>query len=446
MPRTKPRTGEAPHILVIGGGFAGVECVKQLRRTNVRVTLVDKHNHHLFQPLLYQVATAALSPANIAAPIREIFASDRHVHVMLDEVTGIDVPSKCARLASGAEIEADSVVLAAGLVPMYFGRDDWRDAAPSLKTIDDALEIRRRFLLAFETAELEDDPAAQQRNLTFVVIGGGPTGVEMAGALAELSRKTIRSEFRHIDPGSARILLVEGQDRLLPTMHPDSSRRALEDLERLGVEVSLSTRVESIDDASVALSDGRRIETVNAIWAAGVAGSKLAAETGGPLTRDGRVVVEPDLSIPENPDVFVVGDLAHVRHPRTGAEVPGVAPAAIQMGRYVGRLLRRETRARELGWPARDRRPFRYLDKGTLATIGRDKAVAEVFGRRFGGGVAYLLWALVHIYFLVGYRNRLLTFMQWVWHYVRYDRAARIITGGHRPKLAQPRRRTRTAA
>jgi NADH dehydrogenase len=272
-----------------------------------------------------------------------------------------------------------------------------------------------------------------------VVIGGGPTGVEMAGALAELSRKTMSKEFRHIDPTRARIVLVEGRDRLLSFMHEDSSRRARADLERLGVEVMLDTMVESLDAYGVTLAGGERLESVNVIWAAGVTGSELARQTGAPLTKDGRVEVDADLSIPGYPNVFVAGDLARVVDPRRAQEVPGVAPAAIQMGRYVGGLLAREARARADGVELPARAAFRYVDKGTLATIGRNKAVAEVFGRRFGGYVAFVLWAVVHIYFLVGYRNRLLTMLQWFWHYVRYDRSARIITGGARPKLEQPR-------
>ena len=334
---------DTPHIVVIGGGFAGVECVKQLRRAPARITLVDRQNHHLFQPLLYQVATAALSPANIAAPIREIFARDRHVQVMLDEVTRLDPATRTVRLASGHSLSADYLVIAAGLRPVYFGNDRWRPDAPPLKTIDDAVEIRRRFLLAFEAAEFEDDAAAQRRYLTFVVIGAGPTGVEMAGALAELSRKTIRSEFRRIDPATARIVLVEGEDRVLPGFHPDSSNRALRDLERLGVEVLRSVRVAEVDDTGVTLTDGERIDSGNVIWAAGVGGSELGTCTGAPLTRDGRVEVEADLTVPGCPDVFVTGDLARVADPRTGGDVPGVAPAAIQMGRFVGRVIRRET-------------------------------------------------------------------------------------------------------
>lgn len=427
---------QRPHVVVVGGGFAGIECAKKLRKAPVRVTLIDKHNHHLFQPLLYQVATAALSPANIAAPIREIFADDPNVFVMLDEATGIDADGMSVSLASGGRVHADSIVVATGLVPVYFGNDAWREQAPPLKTIDDALEIRRKFLLAFETAELEDNESARRKDLTFVVIGGGPTGVEMAGALAELSRKTLRSEFRNIDPASARVILVEGRDRVLPGMHQDSSRRALQDLHALGVEVMLGVLADEVDDAGVTLSDGQRIEASNVIWAAGIGGERLGQQTGGPLTSDGRVEVDEDLTVPGCRDVFVIGDLARVVDPKTGDDVPGVAPAALQMGAFVGTTLQREYVAQARSKPAPKRRAFRYLDKGTLATIGRDKAVAEVFGQRFGGLVAYLLWAFVHIYFLVGYRNRVLTMLQWIWHYVRYDRSARLITANDRAGIS----------
>lgn len=426
------QSASKPHVVVVGGGFAGVECVKKLRKAPVRVTLIDKHNHHLFQPLLYQVATAALSPANIAAPIREVFADDANVFVMLDEATGIDAERMSVSLASGGRVRADTIVVATGLVPVYFGNNTWRDHAPPLKTIDDALEIRRKFLLAFERAELQEDEAARRSQLTFVVIGGGPTGVEMAGALAELARKTLRSEFRNIDPASARVILVEGQDRVLPGMHEDSSNRALKDLHALGVEVVLGVLADQVDDAGVTLSDGQRLAASNVIWAAGIGGEPLGRQTGGPLARDGRVEVDDDLTVPGHRDLFVVGDLARVVDDRSGKEVPGVAPAALQMGAFVGNTLRREFTARARSRRVPARRAFKYLDKGTLATIGRDKAVAEVFGQRFGGLVAYLLWAFVHIYFLVGYRNRLLTMLQWVWHYLRYDRSARLITANDR--------------
>jgi len=440
----RPSAGRRPHVVVLGGGFAGVECAKALRRAPVRVTLVDRTNHHLFQPLLYQVATAALSPANIAAPLREIFAEDEHVEVVLDEVTGLDVGTRTVRLASGSTLRGDVLVVATGLVPHYFGNDQWRPIAPPLKTIGDALTIRERFLLSFEAAERETDPAARRRDLTFVVVGAGPTGVEMAGAMAELGRKTLRSEFRSIDPRTTRVVLIEGLDRVLPAMHRASSARALEDLRSLGVEVRLGRMAETIDDRGVTLDDGDRIEAGTVVWAAGVGGSSVVRAAGLPLTNDERVEVEPDCSVPGHRNVFVAGDLARLVDRVDDSsgeeiEVPGLAPAAIQMGRYVGRLIDVEARARAEGREPPSRRPFRYVDKGALATIGRHKAVADVFGRHFGGWIAFLLWAGVHIWFLVGYRNRILTMMQWVWHYVRYDRAARIITGGVRPRWTSVR-------
>jgi NADH:ubiquinone reductase (H+-translocating) len=417
---------DSPRVIVIGAGFAGIECVKKLRRSGVQITLIDKQNHHLFQPLLYQVATAALSPANIAAPIREVFANDDNVRVVLSEVIDIDPQRLAVTLASREELQADYIVVASGLIPQYFG-NEWSSIAPPLKTVGDALEIRERFLTAFEVAEMLDTDADRERHLTFVVIGGGPTGVEMAGALAELSSKTLRSEFRRFDPRSAKIILVEGQDRLLPTMHASLSARAKKDLEQLGVEVVLGSLASELEPTRVVLDNGRVITSSNVIWAAGVAGSELGGKVESELARDGRVEVAPDLSVPEHPNVFVAGDLARVVDPRSNAEVPGVAPAALQMGAFLGRLIAREARTTRRGAapPARPR--FRYLDKGQLATIGRGKAVADIRGWRFAGVPAFLLWAVVHIFFLIGYRNRILTMLQWVWHYVLYDRGARII-------------------
>ena len=411
-----------PHVVIIGGGFAGIECAKALRGSGAHITLIDRQNHHLFQPLLYQVATAALAAPSIAAPVREIFAKRDDVHVLMDEACALDPDSQTVTLRSGRRIEADYIVVAAGLRAIYFGNDAWKEHAPPLKTVSDAIEIRKRFVSAFEAAELLDKDADRTRELTFVVIGAGPTGVEMAGAFAELSHKALRAEYRHFDTSSARVVLIEGQGRVLPTYHEQSSLRAKKDLEQLGVEVLLGTRVERIDHEGVTLSDGQQIASRTVVWAAGVAGERIGGSIGTERTRQDKVRVEPDLSVPGHPRIFVAGDLAHATQAGSDNPVPGVAPAAIQMGKHVGRTIRQELRT-----PGVQRQAFRYRDKGMLATIGRNRAVAELGGRRFGGFPAFVLWAVVHIYFLIGFRNRIMTMLQWFWQYVLYDRSARII-------------------
>ncbi len=411
-----------PHIVIIGSGFAGIECTKALKGSGARITLIDRQNHHLFQPLLYQVATAALSAASIAAPIRKVFSKRKDVHVLMGEVTAIDPDSNCVTLSSGKRIEADYIVLAAGLRSVYFGHDDWETHAPPLKSIADAIEIRRRFVSGFECAELIDDEEDRSRHLTFVVIGAGPTGVEMAGAFAELSRKALRDEYRRFDTSSARVILIEGQDRVLNAYTPETSARAKKDLEELGVEVMLCTTVDEMDAQGVTLSDGQRIETETIVWAAGVAGETIGSSLDCERTRDQKLKVEPDLSIPGHPNIFAVGDIAYCIDPKSNKPVPGVAPAAIQMGKFVGKAIKSELRTR-----TPNRKPFVYRDKGSLATIGRNRAVAEIAGRRFAGYPAFLLWAIVHIYFLIGYRNRIMTMLQWFWQYVHYDRSARVI-------------------
>ena len=417
-----------PHIVIVGGGFAGIECVKSLKGARARITLVDRQNHHLFQPLLYQVATAALSSTSIAAPIREVFAKRKDVHVLMDEVCSIDPSVPEITLDTGRRINADYLVLAAGLRSVYFGNDDWETHAPSLKSISDAIEIRSRFVSAFEAAELIEEDARRNRELTFVVIGAGPTGVEMAGAFAELSRKTLRDEYRRFDSSNARIVLVEGADRVLPSFSQKSSERAQRDLQALGVEVVLSTLVTEIDTQGVTLSSGDRIESSTVVWAAGVAGESIGASLGCERTRDEKLLVESDLSVPGFSNVFAAGDIAHVIDPKRGEPVPGVATAAIQMGRFIGRTIKGEIHAKRRGHSTHQRARFTYRDKGSLATIGRNRAVAELAGFRFGGYLAYLLWAIVHIYFLIGYRNRIMTMLQWSWQYVKYDRSARIIS------------------
>ncbi len=418
---------ERPHVIIVGGGFAGIECAKALKGAGARVTLIDRQNHHLFQPLLYQVATAALAAPSIAAPIREVFAKREDVQVFMDEVCDVDPEKAAVTLASGRYIQGDYLVLAAGLRAIYFGHDQWKAHAPPLKTVGDAIDIRTRFVSAFEAAELLEPDADRSRELTFVVIGAGPTGVEMAGAFAELSRKSLRSEYRHFDSESARVILIEGQGRVLPGFKEPSSARAQRDLEQLGVEVVLNTRVEDMDEQSVTLSDGRRIVTRTIVWAAGVAGEKIGSALDSERTNADKVVVEPDLSVPGSPSIFVAGDMAHAIDSKTGEPIPGVAPAAIQMGKFIGRTIKREIHAKCAGNHTQQRAPFKYKDKGSLATIGRNRAVAEMNGKCFAGYPAFVLWAVVHIYFLIGYRNRIMTMLQWFWQYVHYDRSACII-------------------
>lgn len=413
---------DQPHIVIIGSGFAGIECTKALKGSGARITLIDRQNHHLFQPLLYQVATAALSAASIAAPIRKVFSKRKDVHVLMGEVTSIDADAMRITLDTGRSIDADYIVLAAGLRAVYFGNDGWEDHAPPLKSIADAIEIRRRFVTAFESAELIDDEEERTRHLTFVVIGAGPTGVEMAGAFAELSRKALRDEYRRFDTSVARVILIEGEDRVLNAYTPETSARAKKDLEELGVEVILGTTVDEMDARSVTLSDGQQIKTETIVWAAGVAGETIGSSLDCERTRDQKLKVEPALSIPNHPNIFAVGDIAHRIDPKSNEPVPGVAPAAIQMGKFVGKLIKSELKDN-----SSSRHPFVYRDKGSLATIGRNRAVAEIAGRRFAGYPAFMLWAIVHIYFLIGYRNRIMTMLQWFWQYILYDRSARVI-------------------
>jgi NADH dehydrogenase len=387
------------------------------------VTIVDRRNHHLFQPLLYQVATAALNPADIAAPIRSVFRGARNVSVLLAEATGVDVAAKKLLLADGA-LPYDYLVLATGATHAYFGHDEWAPFAPSLKTIEDALDIRRRVLLAYEMAER--DPEHRREWLTFVIIGGGPTGVELAGALAEISRQALSREFQHIDPSHARIILIEGMTRVLPTYPEDLSVKARAQLEHLGVDVWTGARVTGIDSTGVMLGH-ERILARTVVWAAGVAASPLAKSLGAPLDRAGRVRVDPTLALPGRNDVYVVGDLATVT--QDGEPVPGVAPAAIQMGRHAARNIVRAI----AGLPAE---PFRYRDKGSFATIGRGKAVGVLAGGlKLSGFPAWVAWLAIHIFFLIGFRNRVLVLFQWAYSYVTFRRGARLITGTPPPRL-----------
>jgi NADH dehydrogenase len=409
----------AQRVVIVGAGFGGLSLAKGLAGTAYDVTLIDRHNYHLFQPLLYQVATAALSPADIAAPVRGILRGQSNAAVMLADVSGVDVAHKQV-IAEGRRIAYDILVLATGAQHAYFGHDDWAPFAPGLKTIDDATYLRRRILLAFERAAAAAAAAERARLLTFVVIGGGPTGVEMAGAIAELAKWALAADFRNIDPRSARIVLVEGGPRLLPALHADLSEKARLSLEKLGVEVRLNAMVTACSDTDVAIGD-ERIATRTIMWAAGVRASPAAAWLGVSADRAGRVRVAPDLSVPEHQDVFVLGDTALVLDAE-GKQLPGVAPVAKQQGEYLAKCLR----ARADG---KTSPPFRYRDFGSLATIGRKHAVAD-FGRvRLSGFVAWVLWSVAHVYFLIGFRRRMIVALHWAWSYLTFQRGTRLITG-----------------
>jgi NADH dehydrogenase len=404
--------------VIVGAGFAGLYAAKVLRRAPVRITVIDRRNHHLFQPLLYQVATAGLNPADIAAPIRSILRGG-DVSVVLGEAVAVDVERKRVVL-SDAEVPYDWVIVATGATHSYFGHEDWRTVAPGLKSIEDALEIRGRVFLAYERAERESDPAARAAWMTFVLVGAGPTGVEMAGAFSEIAHHAMAREFRNIDPNEARVVLLEGQDRVLPLYPPDLSARARRQLEGLGVEVRTGALVTAIDEQGVT-AQGERIAARTVVWAAGVQASPLARTLGAPLDRAGRVLVTPELTVPGRLDVFVVGDLA--AREQDGAPVPGTCPAAIQEGRHAARNVLRAVRGRPLV-------PFRWLDKGEFATIGRHAAVGRLRGGgRLWGAPAWLAWLVIHLYFLIGFRNRLLVLIQWAWSYVTFRRGARLITG-----------------
>ncbi|MCK7594916.1 NAD(P)/FAD-dependent oxidoreductase [Pseudomarimonas salicorniae] len=423
-------TQPKPHVVIVGGGFAGLWATRALAGAPLRISLVDRCNHHLFQPLLYQVATAGLSAPDIAAPLRHILRGQRNVTVLLDEVTGIDRSERTLRLREGGGLGYDYLLVASGATHAYFGHDEWTPHAPGLKTLDDAFGIRRRLLLAFERAEAESDPARRAALLTFVIVGAGPTGVELAGTLAEIARHTLNREFRHIDPRAARVILAEAGPRVLSSFPESLSKAARRQLERLGVEVHTGGAIERIDADHVQLA-GQRIATRSVVWAAGVAASPLGALLGAPLDRAGRVQVEPDLGLPGDPRVFVAGDLAAIS--QDGRPVPGVAPAAKQMGRYVARAIR----ARIAG---RKARPFRYRDFGNLATIGRRAAVVDLRGLRFSGVLAWWFWLAAHVFFLIGFRNRLVVLINWAWSYWTYQRNARIIVEP-RPSSAVSRRR-----
>jgi len=416
MNRNKPH-----RIVVIGAGFGGLNAALSLAKLKdaVQVTVIDRKNHHTFQPLLYQVATAGLSPGEIAAPIRWILGGRSNVEVLMEEVSGVDPDRRVVQIAS-REVPYDYLIVAAGASHAYFGHDEWEPLAPGLKTIEDALEIRRRVLLAFELAERQAVETGQQTELNFVVVGGGPTGVELAGTLAEISHHVLAHEFRKIDPATTHIILLEGGPRVLPAYSEDLSQSAKEQLQQLGVDVRISTMVTGVESGAIRVGETRLLAAV-VLWAAGVAASPLGKKLGAPVDRAGRVLVQPDLSLPGHPEVFVIGDLAALKD-ADGKMLPGVAPVAIQEGEFVARTIARELKGKP-------RKNFHYFDKGSLATIGRAAAVAQFGKIHISGFLAWLSWLFIHIFFLIGFRNRIIVLIQWAWSYFTYERGARLITG-----------------
>jgi NADH dehydrogenase len=408
-----------PRVVIVGAGFGGLVAARTLARDPVQITLIDRQNFHTFQPLLYQVATAGLSPGEIAAPIRWILRSRRNIEVLMSEVQDFDLARRVVRLPDG-EIPYDYLVVASGASHAYFGHDEWEPLAPGLKTIEDALEIRRRVLLAFELAERQANSEKKQVQLNFVVVGGGPTGVELAGTLAEIARRALTNEFRTIDPRKTRIVLLEGGPRILPAYPEDLSRSAEEQLRRLGVEVHTSAMVTNVTPGAVHMGE-TQLPAAGIIWAAGVAASPLGKKLGAPVDRAGRVAVNPDLSLPGHPEIFVIGDLATLKD-ENGKLLPGVAPVAMQEGKATAHNIAAELR----GEP---RKNFRYFNKGSLATIGRAAAVAEFGKIHISGFLAWLAWLFIHVFFLIGFRNRIIVLVQWAWSYFTYERGARLITG-----------------
>ena len=414
-------------VVIVGAGFGGLTAAQTLAGASASITVIDRKNHHTFQPLLYQVATAGLSPGEIAAPIRSILRHHKNTEVLMAEVTGFDLERRVVQTVlqnESQEISYDSLIVAAGASHAYFGHDEWEAFAPGLKTIEDAVEIRRRVLLAFELAERRAAAGEGSDPLNFAVVGGGPTGVELAGTLAEICRHALAQDFRSIDPRRTRIHLIEGGPHVLPAYPEDLSRSALEQLQRLGVDVLTSTLVTRVEPGAVYMGE-KRMDAAVILWAAGVAASSLGKKLGVPVDRAGRVFVNPDLSLANHPEVFVIGDLASLKD-ASGKLLPGVAPVAIQEGRFVGKVIAREIKA---GGSSLPRPTFHYRDKGSLATIGRSAAIAQ-FGRiHISGFIAWLAWLFVHILFLVGFRNRVLVLIQWAWSYFTYERGARLITG-----------------
>jgi NADH dehydrogenase len=412
-----------PHVVILGGGFGGLSAARALRKGPVRVTLLDRRNHHLFQPLLYQVATAALNASDIAAPIRSVLRNQRNTIVLLAEATGIDLSGRRVILADG-DCAYDYLIVATGATHSYFGHDEWAPYAAGLKTIEDALEMRRRVLTAFERAEREKDPETRKAWMTFVIVGGGPTGVELAGALSEISKHALARDFKAIDPAQARIVLLQGVDRILPSFPPVLSEKALLKLRDLGVDARVNARVTGIDAEGVSVGT-ERIAARTTLWAAGVSASPIARSLGVPLDSAGRVDVAPDLSVPGRPEIFVIGDLAALK--QDGQPLPGVAPVAMQEGQHAAANVLRAVRGEAP-------EPFVYKDKGSLAVIGRGSGVAAFPKSNWSGLPAWWAWLLVHIFYLIGFRNRVLVLLQWAWAYLTWQRGARLITGGERPR------------
>jgi NADH dehydrogenase len=408
-----------PHVVIIGGGFAGLNAAKQLRDADVAVTIVDQHNHHTFQPLLYQVATASLSPVDIAGPIRGILRSQKNLRVILDEVTGIDLARSVIQMGDD-ELGFDYLIIGAGSTHSYFGHDEWEKYAGGLKTLDDAVRMRNQILLGFEAAERAHSDDERRREMTFAIVGGGPTGVELAGAIAEIARHSISRDFDVIDPRQAKILLIDAGPRLLLAYPESLSKHAQTDLERLGVDVRLNALVTGVDAHGVTLKSGERIEAATILWAAGVQASPLGRTLGTELDRAGRVVVNPDLSVPGHPNVFVAGDLAALNG-KDGKQLPGVAQVAMQQGRAAAKNIVRRVAAEPT-------EPFRYKDLGNMATIGRNRAVADIHGIRLHGFIAWVIWLTIHLVNLIGFRNRFVVMTQWVWSYFTFYRRVRLIT------------------
>jgi NADH dehydrogenase len=423
LPRQKPR------VVIVGAGFGGLEAAKKLACKDVHVTVIDRTNHHLFQPLLYQVATAALSPADIAAPIRGVLSKCKNIEVILAELRSVDVNAKKVKMSDGAELDYDFLILATGARHSYFGHDEWEKLAPGLKSLEDAIEVRRRLLMAFEYAERITDEAARKAAMTFVIIGGGPTGVEMAGAIAEIARHTLAKDFRHIDPSQARVILIENEPRLLAAFPEDLSASALKQLVDLGVEVRTGIHATNLTDNGLQVGD-EFIPCRVKIWAAGNNASFVGKTLGVAVDRVGRVLVNDDLTIPGHPEVQVIGDLANFSH-QTGKPLPGVSPVAMQQGRHAARNI--------LGMiDGRKPQRFRYWDKGSMATIGRNKAVADLNFMHLSGLPAWLAWLFVHIIFLVGFRSRLVVLFQWAWAYFTFNKGARLITRNFQSEMRPP--------
>ncbi|AFZ57561.1 NAD(P)/FAD-dependent oxidoreductase [Anabaena cylindrica FACHB-243] len=417
-----------PHeVVIVGGGFGGLYAAKSLKKANVNVTLIDKRNFHLFQPLLYQVATGALSPADISSPLRSVLSKSKNTKVLLGEVDDINPDAKQV-IVSGEAVRYDTLIVATGAKHSYFGKDDWEEFAPGLKTVEDAIAMRHRIFMAFEAAEKESDPVQRQAWLTFVIVGGGPTGVELAGAIAELATKTLKEDFRNIDTSEARILLLEGMDRILPPFAPELSQEAETSLTQLGVNVQTKTLVTNIADDIVTIKQGEDVKEIAAktvLWAAGVKasamGKVLTERTGAESDRAGRVIVEPDLSIKGHPNIFVVGDLANFAH-QNNKPLPGVAPVAMQEGEYVAKLIQKRLKGETLP-------QFNYVDRGSLAMIGQHAAVVDLGFIKLKGFFAWFFWLFVHIYFLIEFDNKLVVMIQWIWNYFTRNRGARLITG-----------------